>query len=1851
MNYIQRPLGEFPDLLDITDAQQSQLDSQGSLKANKIDGTTDLVDVRDDLQEKVDTLNTDLTEAKTDLQGQVDTLNTDLYEAKTNLQVQVDTLDDGKANKIYEFAGEDGPNGPMLRSWDLVDVRDDLQGKLNTLNTGLSDGTTNLQAQIDVIDAALPDLTPRAELTSVVTEISAEQSDTEVKLIADSYDAVTRQTTTTDIPIPSATQAVHGAMTPAQVTALTNALSDIEGLKQTGGKFIGTFDTKADLDAYEIPERIKANDFVYVMDDETHDNAISKYVYDGAAFLFALVVEYDPTGIATITEAGLVLSGDGTAGSVDVDVNGLMTVHGWANATTNVDGLMSARDKKRLNRVGRQAQLVVDLTPGEATDTTAPIVVKGVNISSGSAVEGTVVLPVATETTAGITSADQASKIAEIPGIQEYKANKIYEFAGEDGPNGPMLRSWDLVDVRDDLQGKVDTLNTDLSATMADLDAATVKITGDQSIEGQKIFVTNIEIPATLVLGGGGACPITDGSDKTHPATKAEVFHTVDKLNTDLSATIADLDAANVKLTGNQVIFDEKTFATLPIVPNKDGAILDSTDPTHPATKAEVFTTVADVNNRLSATIADLDAANVKLTGNQVIGGNKEFTQEIIIPQSHNPIQDNSDDIHPPTRADVWYTVAIETTPIKNNLEALDAATVKITGDQSIEGEKTFATNVVVPEETAAIADATDATHPATKVEVFNTADVVKATIEAGLPDLTPRAELPSVVTGLSAWQNDAEVKLTASSYDAVTRQTSSSDIPIPPATQTAHGAMTPAQVTALTNALSDIEGLKQTGGKFIGTLATKAVLDAYIIPDRVKANDFIYIMNDETHDNAIAKYVYNGTEFLFALVVEYDPIGLATTTDAGLVLSGDGASGSVDVAVDGKMSVHGWESKADALDGMGFVKASGTNLSYDNSVYALDDSVVKLAGDQSIAGTKTITTHLVVPEDETAITNGTVRTQYATKAAVYSTEQLLDAKVAALDSVVVKTSGNQAVAGQKTFAANVEIPALAAIITDATDLVHPATRAEVYNTTKEVDDKYVVLNSTVVKTIGNQHIDGLKAFDYNVEIPAIATAIADATDLVHPATKAEVYNTAKAVDDRLASLDGAIVKTTGNQDIAGLKSFVSNVEIPAISTPIANATDTTHPATKAEVFNTSEAVKAQVSTLDSAVVKLAGDQSIAGEKTFNTHIAVPSADAVIADAADKTHYATKAEVFNIVSSRDANLAEYVKIASTGADGKMIKLVSWKTDSDGHVQLNVSSRDLSNPAAAAGNEDLALPVASSLKDGIMPAEAYTAVQTLIAQVAALQGSIIPRGTIQAHTNAVTSPLLTGTVVEAKGSPPTRGDAIKDLDNVTHVYNGSAWVMWGDGEIELATQSTAGIVLGKNADGYIFVNPDGSMQVVGWDSLSAINDSVAALNSVWSSAKTKTALDAKQPLLTDTNAVDLNLNGGVSSSFVDFHSDGNPVTDYNARILRQAGENGNLEITNAGTGKVLINGSEALRSASDAALFPTLNQNTTGTAAGLSTILPIGKGGTNASTPTEARANLGAASADEVVKLTGDQAISGIKQFYSLMTVPSDSAIIANATDTTHPATKAEVFNTSTAIGTAIGDTKQDTITRSTVLDLASINFYENGELKGTIAGGNSVDITSSSAVEVVAPVINLQADVITYSNSPAVPTKSAAIADATDTTHYATKAEVFNTVETLSANMIGDNATDTGATWSSEKISGELALKAEDDEVVKLAGDQSIAGEKTFDTNVVIPEEDSVIADDEDKTHPATKAEVYNTVNALGDPIDDDQTTDALTWSSEKIQTELTALETALATLQATVDSLTVLGQPPISIG
>lgn len=93
-----------------------------------------------------------------------------------------------------------------------------------------------------------------------------------------------------------------------------------------------------------------------------------------------------------------------------------------------------------------------------------------------------------------------------------------------------------------------------------------------------------------------------------------------------------------------------------------------------------------------------------------------------------------------------------------------------------------------------------------------------------------------------------------------------------------------------------------------------------------------------------------------------HDAVTIATAN--GLSLSTQALSlGLASSTLNGALSSTDWNTfnnKQNALSGTGFVKISGTTISYDNNTYALDSAVVKLTGTQTISGLKTFSGAIV---------------------------------------------------------------------------------------------------------------------------------------------------------------------------------------------------------------------------------------------------------------------------------------------------------------------------------------------------------------------------------------------------------------------------------------------------------------------------------------------------------------------------------------------------------------------------------------------------------------------------------------------------------------------------------------------------------------------------------------------------------------------------------------------------------------------------------------------------------------------------------------------------------------------------
>lgn len=228
-----------------------------------------------------------------------------------------------------------------------------MQSNIQTINnqiTTINNDITNIQNQIsnDTNKITSIESTLNQEITDRqnqnVVSIKGGQGSDQTQLVLEKQDGTKLLGS---IPLVSATK--NGLMTSAAFNQITANKNDIATLKNQGGHYIGrSFATKAALDAYTIPSSVKLYDWTFVQDDETHNGALTKYLFDGTNFIYTYTIENDPIAIATKTKAGIVLSSD-TNGQISVDVNGIMRLNGYDDIITDISGKVDKVSGKGLS--------------------------------------------------------------------------------------------------------------------------------------------------------------------------------------------------------------------------------------------------------------------------------------------------------------------------------------------------------------------------------------------------------------------------------------------------------------------------------------------------------------------------------------------------------------------------------------------------------------------------------------------------------------------------------------------------------------------------------------------------------------------------------------------------------------------------------------------------------------------------------------------------------------------------------------------------------------------------------------------------------------------------------------------------------------------------------------------------------------------------------------------------------------------------------------------------------------------------------------------------------------------------------------------------------------------------------------------------------------------------------------------------------------------------------------------------------------------------------------------------------------------------------------------------------------
>ena len=240
-----------------------------------------------------------------------------------------------------------------------------------------------------------------------------------------------------------------------------------------------------------------------------------------------------------------------------------------------------------------------------------------------------------------------------------------------------------------------------------------------------------------------------------------------------------------------------------------------------------------------------------------------------------------------------------------------DINTALIAAQSSIATQGTDVTNLKTAVGNASSGLVKGLADEVTRAKAAEASEASRATTAEGVltSGKVNRTELAQVITDWTYSADGAQLLVTINRYNASTQQATQYTRTLPIVSSEDMGVMTPEAYNEITALRNDVNTLTNLGGRFIGlSFATKAALTSYVVPASVKTGDFTYVLDDETKSGSTTRYVRNGTTWDFTFVIDYDPIGLANSSTAGIVKSDSGSTdGKVFVEANGTMSVVGW--------------------------------------------------------------------------------------------------------------------------------------------------------------------------------------------------------------------------------------------------------------------------------------------------------------------------------------------------------------------------------------------------------------------------------------------------------------------------------------------------------------------------------------------------------------------------------------------------------------------------------------------------------------------------------------------------------------------------------------------------------------------------------------------------------------------------------------------------------------------------------------------------------------------------------------------------------------------------------
>ena len=319
---------------------------------------------------------------------------------------------------------------------------------------------------------------------------------------------------------------------------------------------------------------------------------------------------------------------------------------------------------------------------------------------------------------------------------------------------------------------------------------------------------------------------------------------------------------------------------------------------------------------------------------------------------------------------------------------------------------------------------------------------------------------------------------------------------------------------------------------------------------------------------------------------------------------------------------------------------------------------------------------------------------------------------------------------------------------------------------------------------------------------------------------------------------------------------------------------DTSDLATKVELTNEAARLDQKIDDVDAKIPPLASKEEL-NQQTARLDARVDASNVKI-----KTNADAILTIEDELGSDALPGTIYYRITKVENDVITLKPIVndsiKKVDVEGDAST-VYHRALHNSGVV---ENDALPVASDTKAGVMSAGMYVgfngSIQNLQARMSVLEGVGITYQLTGLPDNATSEQITAAFREQYPNVPLMAGIRAADYDKAKiWQYSGTSWIQLTSLNINKATSTSLGVVKGSETsttnEGKIFVEVDGSMTVIGWDTLKAL------------ATAAKQSVDNLEPKVTQQSTKIDALEGDVAANAADITALQGTSENHESRI--------------------------------------------------------------------------------------------------------------------------------------------------------------------------------------------------------------------------------------------------------------------------------------------------------------------------------------------------------------------------------